>query len=256
MQSQTVKVEARTELTPGKLGPLAQSTGNFIINNTKSTLTQIYGSTETCILNYLIPPREHWSAFHFHPTHGPVLEPEDPTSASTLYELVINRRKTVTRDHAIGQCIFQCFPEIEQWRTKDLFQKHETEPELWIFQGRKDDVIILSTGDKVNPVPKESLIQGLPMVTGALVFGNSRTKCGLLVEVKDTTREKELLEEVWELMIKENEDSRIPARIERDMIRLASPGKPFQRAGKGTIVRSLTLNDYREEIKSMYGEAP
>jgi acyl-coenzyme A synthetase/AMP-(fatty) acid ligase len=233
---------------------LAQSTGDFIIDNTKATLTPVYGSTETCILNYLIPPRQHWSAFYFHPTHGPDLEPEDPSSTSSLYEVVINKRKTVTLDHAIGQCIFQCFPQIEQWRTKDLFRKHETESGLWIFQGRKDDVIILSTGDKVNPVPKESLIQNHPMVTGALVFGNSRTKCGLLVEVKDHAHQKELLEAIWGLVVKENEDSRIPARIEQEMIRLASPAKPFVRAGKGTIVRSLTLEEYREEIKSMYGE--
>jgi hypothetical protein len=33
------------------------------------------------------------------------------------------------------------------------------------------------------------------MVTGALVFGNSRRKCGLIVEVKDHALKKELLEE-------------------------------------------------------------
>jgi long-subunit acyl-CoA synthetase (AMP-forming) len=56
-------------------------------------------------------------------------------------------------------------------------------------------VIILSSGDKINPVPKKGIIQSHPMVTGALVFGNSRRKCGLIVEVKDHALKKELLEE-------------------------------------------------------------
>jgi hypothetical protein len=56
-------------------------------------------------------------------------------------------------------------------------------------------------------------------------------------------------------MVKKNEDSRIPARIEKDMIRLASPAKPFIRADEGTIVRSLMLEEYKEEIESMYEEA-
>jgi hypothetical protein len=90
------------------------------------------------------------------------------------------------------------------------------------------------------------------MVTGALVFGNSRPKCGLIVEVKDYTRSGDLLEDIWKLVVRDNEDSRIPARIERNMIRLASPAKPFTRAGKDTIVRSLTLNQYKGEINAMY----
>lgn len=64
--------------------------------------------------------------------------------------------------------------------------------------------------------------------------------------------EKKPLEDIWELMVKENEDSRIPVRIERDMIRFATPAKLFVYAGKGTIVRSLTLNEYEEEIEAMY----
>jgi hypothetical protein len=85
------------------------------------------------------------------------------------------------------------------------------------------------------------------MVTGAIIFGNSRPKCGLIIEVKAPG-----MEDIWDLMMKENEDSRIPARIDRRMIRLASPAKPFIRADKGTIVRLLTLEVYKEEIEAMY----
>lgn len=88
------------------------------------------------------------------------------------------------------------------------------------------------------------------------MFGNSRTKCGLNIELKDSAANEEIWEGIWELVVNDNENSRIPARIERDMIRLESLTKPFVRAGRGTVVRSLTLKDYEEEIEVMYRSAP
>jgi hypothetical protein len=88
-----------------------------------------------------------------------------------------------------------------------------------------------------------------PTATGVLVFGNSRLKCELIVEAKDHGRNKVWLEEVWELVAKDNEESRITARIEKNMAGLAVHTKPFIRAGKGTIVRSLTLKECEEEIE-------
>ena len=67
-----------------------------MVNNTKATVTPVYGSTETCIVNYVIPLRHYWSAFYIHRTYGSLLEVEDSLSPSTLYEAVINQRKTAT----------------------------------------------------------------------------------------------------------------------------------------------------------------
>ena len=51
--------------------------------------------------------------------------------------------------------------------------------------GRKDDVIVLSTGEKVVPIPQEGLITSSPLANGAVVFGRGRDECGVLIEPSD-----------------------------------------------------------------------
>ena len=48
--------------------------------------------------------------------------------------------------------------------------------------GRKDDVIVLSTGEKVVPIPQEGLITSSPLASGAVMFGRGRNECGVIVE--------------------------------------------------------------------------
>ena len=66
--------------------------------------------------------------------------------------------------------------------------------------GRKDDVIVLSTGtctsvldtriadlkyfsgEKVVPIPQEGIITASPMISGAVMFGRAQSQCGVLVE--------------------------------------------------------------------------
>ena len=45
-------------------------------------------------------------------------------------------------------------------------------------------------------------------------------------------------------------------RIVRSMILLAETGKPFVRAGKGTVVRRLTEVAYADEIEGLYSDRP
>lgn len=66
--------------------------------------------------------------------------------------------------------------------------------------GRKDDVIVLSTGtctsvldtriadlkyfagEKVVPIPQEGIITASPMISGAVMFGRAQSQCGVLIE--------------------------------------------------------------------------
>ena len=51
--------------------------------------------------------------------------------------------------------------------------------------GRKDDVIVLSSGEKVVPIPQEGRIGASPLAGGALMFGRARDQCGILIEPAD-----------------------------------------------------------------------
>jgi hypothetical protein len=61
-----------------------------------------------------------------------------------LCELVLKPRDTKY------QTIFHTFPEIQEWRTKDLFKQHPSKPFLWKYSGRRDDIVVLSNGEKVR----------------------------------------------------------------------------------------------------------
>ena len=100
-------------------GPISQSAGDFIVANTHAELSQMYGTTETSACHILMPTRENWAAFNFHPTHGPEFEKID--AEGDIYEVVIKRRN----DILWAQPVFMLFPELNKWRTKDLFRRKE-----------------------------------------------------------------------------------------------------------------------------------
>ncbi|KFZ02077.1 hypothetical protein V500_00445 [Pseudogymnoascus sp. VKM F-4518 (FW-2643)] len=235
-------------------GPLADSTGDWIVNNTNIHLWQIFGSTEVGAHFMMEPPKSHWNYMEFHPITGPKLEQISPDS--DLYEVVT--QKLPDPNLAWTRIVFDLFPGIEEWRSKDLLSKC-TDPgfeNLWKYEGRLDDIIVLSNALKVNPLHIEASLQTHPALKGAMVFGRDHTKCGILLEPKDPKVTGDaLIEEVWPVL--ERANALVPghARIQRDFVVVATPEKPFQRASKGTIVRSLTTKDYESEIEGAYRAA-
>jgi thioester reductase-like protein len=148
-------------------------------------------------------------------------------------------------------------PGISEYRTKDLFKQHTEKPGLWKYSGRRDDIIVLSNGEKFNPVPMELMIQGHPALSGALVVGMGRVQAGLLVEVKleshgHETLKRSLVEDIWPVIEMANQLVPGQGRIMQSKILLCGVTKPFVRAGKGTIVRKLTERLYEPEIESLY----
>jgi hypothetical protein len=89
-----------------------------------------------------------------------------------------------------------------------------------------------------------------------LVIGYGHTKCGVLIEPKDYSIEKEaVVEQVWTAV--EDANALVPehARIDKRFVVVADPGRPFPRASKGTIIRSLTTKAYEREIEEVYRAA-
>ena len=145
------------------------------------------------------------------------------------------------------------YPEVKAWRTKDLFKPHPTKPNLWRFHGRIDDIIALSNGEKFNPVSMEVLLQGHPLIKGALVLGQGRAQAALLLESQlGIPNRASFLTDVWPLV--EQAGLLVPGygQIVPSKIALAIEEKPFQRAAKGTILRRLTERGYQVEIEALY----
>jgi acyl-coenzyme A synthetase/AMP-(fatty) acid ligase len=168
-------------------GPLTTATGSAL-----SKVTDVYGcygSTETSPVQALVPLREDWDTLEFHPLYGADFQPSDDEA----YELVLHRDPKLE-----GVRGFDCnFRDIEEWCTKDLFRPHATKPNLWRFHGRTDDIIVLSNGEKLNPVPSEAIINSHPLVTAALIVGQGYFQAALLVESVKTTKSSSESFEVW-----------------------------------------------------------
>lgn len=240
---------AKLELIVFGGGPLANETGDKLCKLTQ--LQSIIGSTEACILQGLVLQDPHdWRYFEWIPGNGFVMEPAD----EELSELVIKRG-----GNRASKAVFHTFPELQEWRTKDLFAPHPEKPGLWTYRGRRDDVIVFSNGEKYNPVGFEKALEGLALVRGALVVGQARFQTALIVEpawesLPDNVDQISLVNELWPAIEQINKTSSSQGRIWKSMILIAKREKPFIRAAKGSIIRKQTIKAYENEINVLYGD--
>ncbi|KAE8449384.1 hypothetical protein EG329_008285 [Mollisiaceae sp. DMI_Dod_QoI] len=234
-------------------GPLAHTTGDWIVAHLPHVhLWQFYGSTEMAWFPMLVAPKTHWSYMEFHPHLGPTME---PVPGSDLHEIIVHPHPDP--EHAWTTPVFDIFPEHKEWRSRDLFRRCQ-EPgleNLWKYEGRLDDILILNNALKVNPLHIEVKLQSHPLLQGAMVFGEGRMRCGILLEPKQGIEKERLLRKVWGDVEKANEGVPEHARVERELVVVAVEEKPFVRAAKGTIVRAATARLYEKEIEEVYAMA-
>ncbi|KAK7517253.1 uncharacterized protein IWZ02DRAFT_406008 [Phyllosticta citriasiana] len=229
--------------------PLAKEAGDRIIK--KTNLVSIIGSTEACFTATLHheDPTSDWQYFDWSPHSGIVME--DAGQGEGLHECVIKR---ISHPSYLG--VFYSFPEIEEWRTKDLFEAHPTKPGLWKYKGRRDDVLVLSNGEKFNPVTYEKTVEEHPDIRGALVVGQGRFQPALLIEPDwDRVGARDLtafLDSIWSVVEKANNDAPSHAQVWKNKIAFTKKEKPFSRAAKGSIQRRMTVSTYDKEIDALY----
>jgi nucleoside-diphosphate-sugar epimerase/aryl carrier-like protein len=226
--------------------PLARSCGDRITQVT--TLENAIGSTEAFNLpNMVVEDPLNWEYFEWNPNTGIVME---PTGDDHLAELVIQRQRG--NEH---QSVFHNFPDFTEWRTNDLYEQHPANPALWKYVGRADDVIVLSNGEKMNPVSFEKAVEGHPWVRGALVVGTGQFQTGLVIEPhseRAPVDSERLLDELWPWVEEANAQCPAHARVWRSMVTLSTPAKAFKRSPKGSVMRKATYQLYEDEIKLLY----
>ncbi|KAJ5735356.1 uncharacterized protein N7483_000481 [Penicillium malachiteum] len=172
-------------------------------------------------------------------------------AGSGLYEMVLHQDERF-RDR---RTLSHTFPNLEEWRTKDLFTPHPTKKGLWQFHSRTDDVIVLGSSYKVFPLPMEIVFQADPNISGALIIGKGRPGVALIIEptpsVKNLSKD-DLMEKIWPSVVTANAGAASFAQIQRSHIILTDPDIGFLRTPKGTIVRKLSEALYTSTIDSIF----
>ena len=168
-----------------------------------------------------------------------------------LFELVIVRRPELD----LSQPVFITFPDLHEFETKDLYERHPSKLDLWKYKSRLDDIIVLSNGEKINPVTMESQISTCPIVNGCLVVGQGRFQAAVIIEIKPENTEKDrlaLINRIWPFVQQANTATVRHGRIAKEFMLFTDPEKPFVRAGKGTIQRASSTRLYEKEVETWY----
>ncbi|KAM0716820.1 hypothetical protein Q7P37_007623 [Cladosporium fusiforme] len=228
-------------------GPLPRAVGNAILPYTKPL--QVLGSTETHQLFELDKDdMNEWCYHNYHPSLGIEFRPY----YDGLHELVF------VRDSEKLQAVFCIFSGLDEYSMNDLYEPHPSKPNLWRYVGRTDDIIVLSNGEKFNPVHAEQLIVSHPHVSAAMIVGTGRERPALLIELKSNDDE---------IVFEEHDAQRVPEEIAR-LVQQANGNLPshgqihpthiqvlhsrLQRSSKGEVQRLPSVKLLETVIANLY----
>ncbi|KAF9000304.1 hypothetical protein BDQ17DRAFT_1427303 [Cyathus striatus] len=150
--------------------------------------------------------------------------------------------------------------DTKGYATSDLFVPHPTLERFWRIVGRKDDVIIHSSGEKTVPALMERALTTNSIIQGAVMFGRGHDQAGALLEpvqelaidIHDQKQVADFRSRAWPIIEEANKDAPAFSKIFKEMILITSSNKPLPRSAKGTIMRKAALELYDEEIEALY----
>ncbi|KAF5371510.1 hypothetical protein D9615_009619 [Tricholomella constricta] len=232
-------------------GSLAPKLGNLLVN-AGVRLHSIYGGTEFGAPAHIMPlegDEKDWEYVRFHERAKVRWVPQGDGTFELQF-LTWEKHQPMAKN----------LPDVDGYTTSDLWVNHPTKKHLWKIVGRKDDVIIHSSGEKTVPAPMEDVVMSNPIIQGAIIFGREHDQTGILIEpepgneidVHDNTQLASLRNKLWPTIEEANKAAPAFSRIFKEMILITSKGKPLPRAGKGTVMRKASLNLYDEEIEALY----
>ncbi|MCJ1463399.1 hypothetical protein MMC07_002006 [Pseudocyphellaria aurata] len=233
-------------------GDVSQKLGDVLMNKIK--FFNVNGSTEAGIYPLLEVEgnwcSEDWKYIIPHPAAGL----EFRHQSDDTYEAFIVRNS----DDKLVQPVFKVFPQLHEYRVGDMFTPHPSQPGLWKYNGRTDDMIVLLSGVKANPIVMEEHVSSHAGVRGVLMEGTQRRQAGLLIEPMtndrplSTAERSALIDGVWPIVQEANQLYRNESRVSKSHIQLTDPQKPMARAGKGTVQRRATIQLYAKELDALH----
>ncbi|KAK4892896.1 hypothetical protein LTR27_008624 [Elasticomyces elasticus] len=134
------------------------------------------------------------------------------------------------------------------YRTNDLFLEQPPGSGLFVLQGRKDDLLVHSNGEKTNALALQMALDSCPSISKSAVFGTGRAATAAIVEIVDNANEEETLDTIEQIC------SGFPAhsRLSRSMVHILTTGRTLPVTPKGSVRRKEVEKLYGAEIEEMY----
>ncbi|KAI3395952.1 hypothetical protein diail_663 [Diaporthe ilicicola] len=224
-------------------------------------LINFIGSTEASLYHTdASTDNKYWNAFKFIEM-GQRMEEVEPG----LYELVYPRTELIDKTHLI----FHSYPDLKEYRTKDLFSRVDDNSGWWVYRGRADNWIAMSNGLKFDPKTVEDKIGGHPDITAVMLAGERRFRLCLLVELDESCYPEQPFEsaesesrwreatlaKLWPTIDEANHQAPKFGRVPKELVLFAKKDKPFSRSPKGSVQRRLTVSFYQKEIDDLYTQS-
>ncbi|KAF8901181.1 acetyl-CoA synthetase-like protein [Gymnopilus junonius] len=235
-------------------GAVPSKLGNLLTEN-GVTLIAIYGATEFGALSHFIRKEGDKNDWEYMDLTSDLVNIRWDPQGDGTYECQLIRTET-------HHTSIENLPDVRGYATSDLWVPHHTKPHLWKIVGRRDDVIVHTSGEKTVPAPMEDIIMSSPYIMGTVMFGRDYDQTGVLIELKpayavDPSNERDLItvrNTLWPIIEEANKVAPAFSRIFKEMILVTSPSKPLPRAGKGTVMRKAALTAYQAEIEEIYAK--
>lgn len=141
------------------------------------------------------------------------------------------------------------------FRTRDLFMRHPTNPDLWRFVSRLDDRLTLVNGEKVLPIPMEGRIRQEGLVKEAIVFGDGKSLPGILIvkaDVASHLSNVDFLERIWPAVEDANSRAESFSRIPKELIVILPADVAYAKTDKGTFIRAQVYAQFKDQIETAY----
>lgn len=224
-------------------GPIKPAIGELLVSN-GITLLNHYGATEIgAIAPIFVPGDDYdWHYLRIRTDMGLELNEVDQRDENGV---------------PFYQLVGYPFGWDHPFAIQDLLRRRPDSVHIEVaILGRNDDLLVLSTGEKVLPNKLEATLSRQDGVKTAVLFGQNREEVGVLVE-PDVPLQKEdedpFVERIWRVVQQENLSLDRHARVaSKGMIILKPPEKTFPRSDKGSVMRGETYKLFAKEIEEAY----
>ncbi|KAI7285022.1 male sterility protein [Hortaea werneckii] len=139
------------------------------------------------------------------------------------------------------------------YRTNDLFVEVPPGSGLFTLQGRKDDLLVHSNGEKTNALPLQMALDGCPQIQKAAVFGTGKPCTAAIIQPSITANDQlSSNEDILAAVEACNQILPSHSRVHRSMVHILRDGLVLPVTPKGSVRRKDVESLYKKELEGLY----